>query len=323
MNTELIANQKFGRTRWLMLTLAPIVLCMSYFMAVFAPFPLTLVHMLYGRLTFGLTSLLGFALTSVIGFWFFQDFSLTLVFALAWLLSLGIAESLKRSWAPLKVALSLGAIVVILSLFFMSFVLRELGQTPRQFMATRVEEVVAKIEEMKKLGQVQIELSDVGLHRSTDDLVTDIFMTTPGLIVAGLFCLVWLNYHLALKSRRLFVPQAYQFDERSLVQFKMPFEMVYAVVVCLAVIVTPETWKIPIEVLMAAHNLLRIIGVFYLFQGLGVMQKVFDHLRLFGFMRSLSFVLPMLFVPWIFALVGLFDTWFEFDKKLQNKKSFL
>ena len=66
-------------------------------------------------------------------------------------------------------------------------------------------------------------------------------------------------------------------------------------------------------------SLLKILGVFYFFQGFGIYVDFLDHVRIFGFLRSILVVLIVLTANQMLALVGLFDMFVNFRKFLKKK----
>ncbi len=70
-----------------------------------------------------------------------------------------------------------------------------------------------------------------------------------------------------------------------------------------------------------ALNGLKILLAFFAIQGVAVLSSLFDRFRLFGFFRSLVFLLVIFFMMPLLLSVGFFDQWFDFRAKFRQSNS--
>jgi uncharacterized protein YybS (DUF2232 family) len=157
------------------------------------------------------------------------------------------------------------------------------------------------------------------LARPPEDIARDILRLVPGYLFIATYFILWVNMFLALKGRRLLHTDSVTHDERTLLSFKVPFAAVYLVVLGLAVVVFADQlpWT---EAEAVGMTVLRMVGVFYFFQGFGVLLDYLTHFGVLGFFRSLLVMGVVLLAPVLIAVVVLLDTWFEFTTKLKKTK---
>ena len=319
MNTEVLQPPKLSPARLLLLGAASVVLCLSYLMAVFTPFPVAMATVLYGRARGYLVVLTGGVVCLASGRFLTGDYTLVVCYAIMALFGVMIAETLLRGWRPVRAMLVCGLVTIGLAGAALGYSLSVTGLTAQQYATQEVSGVVARLEEARAEGKFTQDLIDLGLARPPAEIATDILRLIPGYLFIGTYFVLWVNMFLALKGRRLLhsgtpVPH----DERALLTMKVPFEGVYLVVLGLVLVVLAE--QIPWGLSEAAGmTLLRMLGVFYFFQGFGVMLDYLNHFSVVGFFRSLLVMGVVLLAPVLVAAVGLFDTWFDFVSKLPKK----
>ena len=124
---------------------------------------------------------------------------------------------------------------------------------------------------------------------------------------------------MVLKSRRLlFSGNDYPHSEKNLLQFQVPFALVPLLIVGLVLAV----WGKDLGQLWyedAGMNIIKCLGLFYFFQGFGVLSDLLSFLGILGFWRSIV-VMAVVFIASTFvAAVGLFDNWFDFRKYFVKK----
>jgi len=191
----------------------------------------------------------------------------------------------------------------------------------QSFVTEQVTVVLQQLEKAKKIGEIGQDLADLGLNRPAGEIATELIKTAPGYLIMGTFFVLWVNAYLVLKGRRLLQPaNAYEHDERTLLNFKVPFVFAYGVAAALALSVW-GTEVNPMWGTAAGMLLLQTLGVFYFFQGFGVTLNFLNHYNVVGFFRTLSVMALVFFLPWGVAVLGLFDTWFDFNNKIKKKVS--
>jgi uncharacterized membrane protein required for colicin V production len=68
-------------------------------------------------------------------------------------------------------------------------------------------------------------------------------------------------------------------------------------------------------------TLIKCLGIFYFFQGFGVLSELLNFLGLFGFLRTLIVIVTIFTGNYLVAVAGLFDNWFDFRKYFNKQKS--
>jgi len=319
MTTEILQAPRLSTSRMLLLGASSVVLCLSYLMAMFTPFPLAMATVLYGRARGYGMALVGLVICALLGHFVFLEYTLAASYLCLAFTAVIIAESVLRNWSPVRSVVTTGLVLLaMLGGLFAGYVASQ-KLSVHAAVTEEVAAVIAKLEEASKAGNFNQSLADLGLARPAAEIAQEVITTIPGYLVMGVFFLLWTNMYLVLKGQRL-LRVGEQHDESALLNFKMPFVGVYFVVAALSLVMwgaqLNPVWGEP-----AGQTLLKAVGVFYFFQGLGVILSVLNHFQVVGFFRTLFVMAVVFFIPWAVALVGLFDTWFDFDQKFKNKVS--
>jgi len=322
MSQEILQTPKLGLPRMLLLGAASIILCLSYLMAIFTPFPIAMGVVLYGRLRGYGMLLVSLGICITLGAFGIIDYALAGSYALFAVFAAVIAETLNFNWRPVRSLVITGLVflsaMVGTSATYLQLEKKALLQVVEQDI---VAVAIQRFEEAKKAGAIKQDLAELGLARPAAEIAGELLKVVPGYLVMGIFFVLWVNTYLTLKARRLMQPaQKHQFDETTLLSFKMPFAGIYVVVAALLL----ATWGEKLdpqwgEVL--GMVLLQSVGVFYFFQGFGVALGFLNHFQIVGFFRTLFVMSVVFFVPWALAVLGLFDTWFDFNNKFKKQVS--
>lgn len=322
MTTEVLQPPKLSTARLLLLGASSVVLCLSSLMAVFTPFPMAMAMVLYGRARGYAVAFLGLCVSLPLGYLMTGDFTVAMFYGALGLFAVVIAEALMRSWGPVKS-------IVVAGLTFMSclglvvgLAISQQNISPVDFFAQEITKVKEKLEVARSEGKFEQNLEDLGLARPSEEIAKEILILIPGYLFIGTFFVLWVNMFLALKGQRLLrTESAVKYDERALLGFKMPFFWAYFVAIGLALVVGADylqlSWAEPVGM-----NLLRMLGVFYFFQGFGVLLDYLNHFGVLGLFRTLIVMAIVLVMPSLIAFLGLFDTWFDFTQKIRKKEKF-
>lgn len=108
MNSEVMQPPRLSNGRLLLLGVSSVILCVSFIMSVFAPFPLALAVVLYGRVKGYLTGLAGLVLSFAFAITLYQDFTLFGFYACVLIFGIGIGEIVLRGISPIKGIVSFG-----------------------------------------------------------------------------------------------------------------------------------------------------------------------------------------------------------------------
>ncbi|MBF0110689.1 MAG: DUF2232 domain-containing protein [Magnetococcales bacterium] len=136
---------------------------------------------------------------------------------------------------------------------------------------------------------------------------------SPALMVTGWFMLQLAN--LAL-TRFLFSKMpGYTLPRENFANFRVPFFMVWPVIVFALIMMTTEgQWQ------RFSANMSLFLGIPYFFQGWAVIQSYFLHLKVPAFWRNLFYF----FIFWsskmalVVVVFGFFDTWVNFRSRIKK-----
>jgi hypothetical protein len=309
--------------RPLFLGLLSIVLCSSFIMSIFTPFPLTLLILLYGRIKGALFGGVGLAVMFALGWKVFEGgYFLPWAYLGCLILAFFIAEIFFRNWSPVRGFMRLGVVLVSLAvLFFGATSLMTKGGLQKVIYdrATLISEEIKKNQIKVNGGRKGEETKEMIDFLSKPELITkDVIRSLPSSIVLGIFISLWINLFLVLRSYRSFRigPFSagrfhYSFTEADFLNFKVKEWFVWPLILVLAAMLMGE--KLIGEVpFVLCRNSFFIMGMFYFFQGFGIFVDVLALLKVTGFFRSFLVVLTVVTSYPVLAALGLFDMWVDF-----------
>ncbi|HXH32325.1 MAG TPA: DUF2232 domain-containing protein [Bacteriovoracaceae bacterium] len=317
MNTEVLQKPQLTTGRLLLLGVSSVVLCISFIMSVFAPFPLALSVILYGRAKGYLTGLVGLILSFAFASLVHLDLTLFGFYVCVFVFGMAIAEIVKRDYSPVKgmVVFGLGFILTISAAF--AWLVSSQDLTVKQFIINQIQKSSDKIEVQKKIieerggeGSTQI----LQLLDRPDLIAQEMTESFPSYLFIGVFLVLWFNMFLALKSRRLlFSGEDHPYTEKNLLNFKVPFGFVVLLAIGLILAVWGNDFgNASYETI--GHTVIMCLGIFYVFQGFGVFSDLLSFLGIMGFFRTLIVMVVVFTAYYLIAAAGLFDNWFDFRK---------
>jgi hypothetical protein len=241
------------------------------------------------------------------------------------IIGIGIAEIVLRGFSPVKglVTFGLGFILLVSGIF--GFTMNSLKTTPKEFIIQQLANSADKIAEQKKA----IESSEGGkdtlevlqILDKPELMAKEMINSFPSYFFMGVFIMLWFNMFLVLKSRRLlFSGNDYQYSEKNLLNFKVPFGFVFVLVIGLTLAVWGEQLgtMFPFEII--GLTIIKCLGIFYFFQGFGVYSDLLNFVGISGFFRTLLVMITIFMGSYLIAVAGLFDNWFEFRKYFVKRK---
>ena len=324
MNSEVMQTPQLSAGRLILLGASSLVLCISFIMSIFAPFPLALAVIMYGRTKgylIGLAGLFGcFALANVI----YGDLTLFGFYFCVLIFGFGIAEIVIRGISPVKGMVAFGISFILIASALFIGMLNSLEITPKKFILQQLELSADKIAEQKKIVEMSGDKNSLEVLQLLDrpDLLADQMIELfPSYLFMGVFIMLWFNMFLVLKSRRLlFSGNDYLYSEKDLLNFKVPFEFVVILVLGLILAVWGE------ELGSASYDkigftVIRCLGIFYFFQGFGVFSDLLNFIGATGFFRSLIVMITIFMASYLIAVAGLFDNWFDFRRYFVKRKT--
>lgn len=316
-----------GVSRYFFLGIASIILCVSLFMSVFTPVPLTMAIVLYGRVKGIFLGLLGivaawglarmgvFPGTILIGLYF-----IGLIFAIV------IAEVILRKIAPMKgiISFGFGLLFLISGAAFYSFAVKKIDI--RGIILDQVKVVANEVQAKKQeyIAQGGEESREMVNFMSQPELVVnEVIQTLPATIFMGIFFGLWINMFIILRSQGLmFRDLEYPYKEKDYLEFTMPDWAIWVVIPSLVLALWGKEYGVWYEA--TGMTFLKCLGLFYFFHGFGIYLEFISSVGLFGFFRTFLILFTVVTAAWAISLIGLFDTWFNFrkffKKKMNNNK---
>lgn len=322
MNAEILQTPQLSTGRLVLLGLSSVVLCMSFIMSVFAPFPIALAVILYGRSKGLFIGSLGLALSFAFAAYFFKDLTLFGFYACVFIFGFGIAEIVSRGISPIKglVAFGLGFIFILAAAF--GYIVKSQDLTPQQFILKQLEASKDKLDEQKKIIQESSQEGSIEVLQLLDrpDLIAkQMIESMPGYLFMGVFTMLWFNMFLVLKSRRLLMSaNDYPYSEKNLLNFKVPFGFVALLAIGLVLVIWDKQIGPYSDVI--GFTIIKCLGIFYFFQGFGVFSDLLSYMGIMGFFRTVMVMVVIFMAYYLIAAAGLFDNWFDFRKYFVKPK---
>gem|GEM_PF-550666 len=247
-------------------------------------------------------------------------FSISIVYAFC--VFLIVKKQFSPSHGLFRFGIAIGLVVLGAYLAMTQFGSFSLESHLQNMVNTGIEEIKSSQEFSQIVAQGGDEVRALqDLIKNPKSLVKEMVEWAPSAVVVSIFLTLWTTLFIVLRNSFVWRGNyKYSFQLKDLVQFRAPDWFVYAVIIGLALIAggdyilgkNSEVWGM---------NILYSFGIFYLFQGIGLVLELFDSLKIFGLFRSMLLMF-MVFSAWkIIAVVGLFDHWFDFKKILKKDKN--
>jgi hypothetical protein len=324
MNSEVMQTPQLSTGRLLLLGLFSVILCVSFIMSVFAPFPLALAVVLYGRVKGYLTGLAGLVLSFAFAILVYRDFTLFGFYACILIFGIGIGELVLRGVSPIKGIVSLGMGFFVFLMLGSTLVIKSQGLTAEQYVVQQLEMSSDWINEQKKLIEKSPDAESIQMLQLLDNpklLARELIRSIPGYAFIGTFLILWFNMFLVLKSRRLLLSgNDYPYSEGNLLNFKVPFPFVFVLILGLVL----SVWGSELGGQVyenVGFTIIKCLGIFYFFQGFGVFSDLLTFLGVGGFFRTLIVMIVIFMANYLIAIAGLFDNWFDFRKYFVKRKT--
>ncbi len=320
-----IFDQRASFGKLMFLAVISVALCSFGPLSVFAPVPLILAFLLYGRLT---TLFIGGICTSAL--WLVSvKFNIPLVLAgmylTAFLYAILIAEVIFRNINPVKGLIYSGIILVtIVGGSLVAY--NQLSKVSiKAELKTAVVKLMAMVKEQNKDNEAMNTSGDEArafqdFISKPDELTNEIFNILPAIIFVFVFFGLWVSLYMTLRNSIVWrYKNLYSYTLKDLINFKAPDFFVWPLIVSLAFVVGAD-YGLPKVTEIIGSNLLYCMGVFYLFQGFGVYNAFLQYLRIGGFLKTMFVVFTLVMAYKFLAILGMFDLWFDFRKFFTNSK---
>lgn len=292
-------------------------------LSLFAPVPLALGVLLYGRLKTVMMVLAFAALTIALQSQFPQVGWLGVSLGVSTLFAALIGEVILRRREPVRGLIVIGSSLV-------AFVVALVGITVAVSgidLSTEVTSSVAKIFQSIREQNAEIIAGGGEDARVLADFLgnpqafaRDVMNWSFSFLFVGVHFTLWVGMFMILRNSLIWRSRhVYPFGVRDLVCYKVPDFFAWPLIAGLGLYLGGSSIAPWAEVV--GGNLLACLGVFFFFQGFGVFIDLLGYLKIFGFFRSLL-VISTVFLGWkVLVVAGLFDIWVDFRRFLKPKKN--
>tara|TARA_Y100000590_G_scaffold363930_1_gene421906 strand:+ start:944 stop:1891 length:948 start_codon:yes stop_codon:yes gene_type:complete len=171
-------------------------------------------------------------------------------------------------------------------------------------------ELLVLVEQIQKLSTAQL---PEGL--SPKELTQMVLNELPsGIVIFGLI-VVWSNLMLLIRTNPVEFQKRSQVSLSFLTEWKTPEWFVWPTIMSGALMF----FEVQPWITVVSTNLFKILMAFYALQGLSILAFIFDRLNIFGFLRSLIYLMVFLTMMPLLLGLGFFDLWFDFREKIRRK----
>lgn len=309
-----------GYKRLAALVVASLLLCLSFVMSFFTSFPVALGAVMYGRVKGYGAVALAWALSLVISFFVLGDPVLFASYTASVFVTVASVEVALRSVKPMKGIVVAGTALssLVFGLMFLSFSAANIDV--KDFLVKEIEDKKGQFQAglEKQTGEANNEaFKMLALLEQPELLADQLIEEAPGYIVMGVFLTIWANVFLLFKSRRTLLGERSIYTEKDLIRYKNPDELIWAVIAALALAVFGD--QLGEAAPAVGMSALKVLGVFYFFQGFGLYISFLDFMKLRGFLRTILVVATVLTAFQVLALFGLFDMFVNFRRFMKRK----
>ena len=320
--TEFLRPLGFGR----LICLGLLSVFLSFFgpLVIFAPVPLAMAILLYGR---GPASMTVAIIATMILFlsWGQGATSIYLlgIYVVAYIFAVLVGEIILQNRPPLAGMFSAGMILLIgaLSAIGLISLVLEGGITGslQNFIAEQFTSFKTQSANFLKTGGEDARaLSDV--LDNPEQAVADIIYWSPFLLVSTVFGGLWICLGVVLRNASLWRDSSrYSWNVSNFLTFTMPFHSVWPLVLGMVLVLVGGELAGPLT--MAGKNLLYCMGVFYFFQGFGILIDFLTSMKIEGLWRTAFVIMAVSMGLIVIVLLGVFDMWFNFRRFFQKEDS--
>lgn len=325
VQTHNLFDQRASFGKLLFLAVISVALCSFGPLSVFAPVPLILAFLLYGRLT---TLFIGGLCTGVL--WFVSiKYALPVLIAgmylMAFLYAILIAEVILRNINPVKGLIYSG--ILLVSLIGTSLIVyNQLSKVSvKAELKAGMIKMMAMVKEQNKDNEaLNKNAEDARIFQDIvsrpEEMAAEIYSVLPAIIFVMVFFGLWISLFMTLRNSIIWrYKHPYPYSLKDLINFRVPDFFVWPLILSLVFVVGGD-YGLPKTAELIGTNLLYCLGVFYLFQGFGVYNAFLKYLKISGFLKTIFVVFTLVMAYKFLAILGMFDLWFDFRKFLMNKK---
>lgn len=326
MNT-LDANQPipFDMRRLILLGLSSLLLCVSFLMSIFTPFPIALSAVLYGRkLGYGI-GVVTWLVSLILALFVFKDPSVFMIYTLSLVVSIALSEIILRKVKPLKGMLISGGIFVFITAMAVTYTTQVQKVNIKEVLVTQIESSKELIDQQKKSieasgAESKEAFEALALLDQPELIAEQVIEEAPSVFFMTTFIVLWVNLFLLLKFNRIVRKlDKKKFGEFELLKIKVPEHFIWLVILSLIAAVWGD--QVGPAYPIIGVNLLKCLGIFYFFQGFGIYMAFLDYVKLGGFIRTALVILTVFTASQVIAVIGLFDMFVNFRRFFKQNKN--
>ncbi|ATH08791.1 hypothetical protein BIY24_12780 [Halobacteriovorax marinus] len=295
---------------------------------VFAPIPLCIAFLLYGKgKTFGLIAA---TIAVIVGASFLVSSlegtrMMSLYFVVTSIVAFLTARVVWNKQNPVSALLKNGfSVFTVLALLFGLLVMLS-GKTTVDMFTDTVVQVGDSLKASKGFdnflaeGGEQAEAMKFIIDKPKEVAILVLRMTFAVTFV-GTFFFLWISQFMLMRNSLIWRQfYDYPYKMKDLVRFKVPEQFVYGLILAMALI--PLGSFVFESQLMETigWNIVYSLGIFYFFQGFGIVSDALDTYGIFGFFRSIVVILSIFMGYQAVTILGIADIWIDFRKFLKKK----
>jgi hypothetical protein len=299
-------------------------LCSFIPFSIFAPVPLVIAALLFGRVV----ALAVGAISFVILLFMFNYLGLSMVvaglFVISSIYAALMTEVVLKGIHPVRGIIGSGVIIIVsisallgVSLLASDISLRE---ELLQLVNTVITQFKQENQQMLSRGGEEVRTM-LALLNHPEEVVDEMLRWLPSALFGTAYMILWASFFMLLKNATVWKRVTpYRYTVRDLISFRMPDFMIFPLIGALALILAGEYLFGAVGVTIGG-NLLYCLGLFFFFQGIGIYVDFLRYVGIFGFFRSVLTAFTIVFAWKVLALMGVFDMWFNFRKWFVKKDS--
>ncbi len=315
----------FNSSKLILMGAISLILCMSFIMSIFTPFPIAFAAVIYGRVKGYGIGLATWLISLILSLTAFGDLTIFMAYSMSLVVAVAISEIVQRGISPVKGMVKFGGSLILAILFLLLIIVKGFNVDIKANLVEQIKNNKEIFELQKeKIEKAQTDTKEsfdiIALLSQPEVLADEVLKEAPSYFFIGTFLIIWANLFLLLRSNRMvqkFVPP--QYTEKDLLRIKVPDHFIWIVIVGFLMFLWGESLGAVYPLI--GMNILKFLGIFYFFQGFGIYLDFLDYARLTGFLRTVLVMLTILTAAQFIAIVGLFDMFVNFRRFFNRNKN--
>lgn len=315
----------FNFSKLVLMGAISLVLCMSFVMSIFTPFPIAFSVVVYGRSKgYGL-GIVTWLISLLLSITMFGDMTIFMAYSMSMVVAAGVSEIVLRGISPMRGMVKLGGTIVVAISLIILFIVKGLNVDIK---ASLVEQIKSNKEvfelqkqKLKEAGEAKEgSFEMMALLSQPEVLAKEVLKEAPSYFFMATFLVIWANLFLLLRSYKMVQRgNRIPYTEKDLLNVKVPEHFIWIVIVGFLLLLWGESLGSVYPLI--GMNILKFLGVFYFFQGFGIYLAFLDFAKIGGFFRTVLVMLTIFTAAQFIAAVGLFDMFINFRRFFKRNKN--